>query len=470
MSDRVMAPNNFTGDLREESWVIEGLDCPDCAASLEKAVAAMPGVAEARLSYASSKLKLQYAPLVVPRERIVASVRDAGYRVGNGDASTPGARPAMRPRESFGQIHQRSLLTAVSGVFLALGFLLSTLGVAEPAPEAAYLLGILVGGYTTARAALFALRARQMDMNVLMSAAVIGAVAIGEWTEAASVVFLFALANALQSYTMDHTRRSIRSLLELAPKEAVVLRGGEQARIPAEELAPGDILLVRPGEQIATDGVVAAGSSAVNQAPITGESVPVEKGVGDEVFAGTINQRGFMEVRVTRTYQENTLSRIIHMVEEAQAQKAPSQQFVDRFARYYTPAVIALAAAVAVVPPLFFGGSFGDWFYRALVLLIIACPCALVISTPVSIAAAIATAARNGVLFKGGAHLEALAAISVVAFDKTGTLTRGELAVTDVVTLNGLDRGEVLGIAAALEARSEHPLAEAVVRRAREEG
>ncbi|MGE5618350.1 MAG: heavy metal translocating P-type ATPase [Sphingomonadaceae bacterium] len=455
------------GELRSETLCLEGLDCPDCAATLEKAVAGMPGVVNARLNYTSSTLWVQYAPHLMGRDRIVSGVQDAGYRVRE---EAPKARGEETGITSFLKHHPRGAATAISGILLASGFLLTLLAVPSPVPQLLFGAGIVVGGYHTARSALFALRSGLTDMNVLMTAAVVGATAIGEWTEAASVVFLFSLANALESYTMDRTRRSIRSLLDLAPKEVTLLRDGVQVRVPVEQVAVGDLLLVRPGERIPTDGVVVDGSSSVDQAPITGESVPVEKGVGDELFAGTINQHGALEVRATRSHRDNTLSRIIHMVEEAQAQKAPTQQFVDRFARYYTPAVIALAAGVALVPPLIFGGVFDVWFYRALVLLIIACPCALVISTPVSIAAAIATASRSGVLFKGGSYLEAMGRVPVVAFDKTGTLTSGRLEVTDVVTLNGYDRREVLSVAAALEARSEHPLAQAILRRAAEEG
>jgi Cd2+/Zn2+-exporting ATPase len=340
-----------------------------------------------------------------------------------------------------------------------------------------------------------------------MSLAVIGAVLIDEWAEAAVVVFLFSLGEALEGYTMDRARNAIRSLMALAPAEATVLRpcldcaghldqplpaggvyeGGpcpwcepHELAVPVEELAIGETVLVRPGERIPMDGVVLAGRTAVNQAPITGESLPVEKASGDEVFAGSINGSGAIELRVTRLAGDNTLSRLIHMVEEAQAQKAPAQRWIDRFARVYTPVVVAMAAVVAVAPPLFFGQSLLDtagqtgWLYRALTLLVIACPCALVISTPVSIVGAISAAARHGVLIKGGVHLEALAHVRVVAFDKTGTLTLGRPALIDAQCAAHIaDTGEpcaacddVLALAAAVERRSEHPLAAAVVQAA----
>jgi len=471
MDETAVAPVAAIEVLRSETMPLEGLDCPDCAASLEKAVGAMPGVARARLNYTAATLWVEYAPTLVDRGRIVGTVHEAGLGVKESEA----AANERADRQGTGRLsrlarHPKGVATTLSGLLVATGFLLSVLRVPAPAPQIVFALGVATGGYFTARRALFALRSRQLDMNVLMTAAVLGAMAIGEWTEAASVVFLFSLANALESYTMDRTRRSIRSLLELGPKEATLLRDGEQLKLPVEQIAVNDLVLIRPGERIPTDGVVVSGSSTVDQAPITGESVPVERGVGQDVFAGTINQQGSLEVRASRTYSDNTLSRIIHMVEEAQAQKAPSQQFVDSFARYYTPFVIVLAAGIALVPPAFFGASFDDWFYRALVLLIIACPCALVISTPVSIASAIATASRNGVLFKGGAYLEAVGSIRVVAFDKTGTLTMGRPEVTDVVAVNGYDRQELLAVAASLEARSEHPMAQAILRRAEEDG
>jgi Cd2+/Zn2+-exporting ATPase len=257
--------------------------------------------------------------------------------------------------------------------------------------------------------------------------------------------------------------------MDLAPAEAIVHRNGTDVRLPVDDVRVGDVVVVRPGEKVPLDGRVIAGESQVNQAPVTGESLPVDKGPNDEVFAGTINGRGALDVAVTRLRRDSMLARIIHLVERAQAQRAPSQTFVDRFARVYTPIVLALAVVVAIVPPLLFGGGWGDWVYRALVLLVISCPCALVISTPVSIVSALAAAARKGVLIKGGARLERLAAVRCVAFDKTGTLTKGALRVMDVVPLNGAGPLEVLRLATALEMRSEHPIARAIVERAADE-
>jgi Cd2+/Zn2+-exporting ATPase len=309
-------------------------------------------------------------------------------------------------------------------------------------------------------------RARTLDINVLMLVAVAGAIAIGEWSEAATVVFLFALAQWLESSTMARARSAIRSLMDLTPADALVRRGEIEERVSVDSLDVGELIVVKPGEEIPLDGVVTAGHSEVNQAPITGESLPVDKEPGSEVFAGTINGRGALDVRITRQRRDTTLARVIHLVESAQAQRAPMQSFVDRFAHYYTPAVLALAVLVAAVPPLVFGAAFGEWFYRALVLLVISCPCALVISTPVSIVSALAGAARKGVLIKGGIHLERTARVRCVAFDKTGTLTKGRLEVKDVVPLDGVSARQVIELAAALEMRSEHPVGRAIVRHA----
>jgi Cd2+/Zn2+-exporting ATPase len=320
-------------------------------------------------------------------------------------------------------------------------------------------------GTIDARAGALSLRAFTMDTNLLMTIAAIGAVAIGEWGEAAGVMFLYSLGSALEAYTVDRTRNSIRSLMELSPREASVVSHGHEHRVPVEEVKVGDTVLVRPGEKIPLDGVVSGGSSSVDESAVTGESVPREKTAGSTVYAGTINQRGSLDIRVTRLVGDDTLSRIIHLVEEAQAQKAPSQQFSERFGRIYTPVVVGAAFVIAMISFIFHI----PWLFRqALVLLVVSCPCALVISTPVAIVSAIGNAAKNGVLLKGGTHLEELGRVSVVAFDKTGTLTTGRLEVTDVISLDG-SRTDVLRMAASVESRSEHPLAEAILRLAAEE-
>lgn len=307
-------------------------------------------------------------------------------------------------------------------------------------------------------------------MNALMTLAVVGAIIIGEWTEAATVVFLFAIGTLLESRTMDRARQSIRKLMNLSPAMATVLRDGGGEEVSVKALQVGDRILVKPGGRIPMDGVLDAGSTSVNQAPITGESLPVAKGPGDSVYAGTINGEGAIEIRVTRLATDNTLARIVRLVEEAQGRRAPSQRFVDQFSRIYTPAVIGIAAGIAVVPPLVLGAPFVDWLYRALILLVISCPCALVVSTPVTVVSAITSAARRGILIKGGAYLEAAGALQAIAFDKTGTVTRGQPAVTEVVSLNGHSPEQLLAIAAAVEGSSEHALAEPIVAEAKRRG
>jgi Cd2+/Zn2+-exporting ATPase len=312
-----------------------------------------------------------------------------------------------------------------------------------------------------------------LDINVLMVIAVAGAIALGEWIEAASVVWLFALSQQLESLSLTRARRAIRSMMAVAPSHALVRRSGRESEMPAGEVRPGDVVIVRPGERVPIDGLVVAGTSAVDQAPVTGESWPVEKRAGDQIFAGTINGTGAIEVEALRAASDSAIARIIRLVEHAQAERAPVQTFVDRFARRYTPAVALLGIAVAVVPPLVMGGglaAFGVWGYRAITLLVVACPCALVISTPVSIVSAITTAARHGVLIKGGGHLERAASIRCVAFDKTGTLTHGRVTVTDILGVDGVSSEGVLSIAASLESRSEHPIGRAIVNRAKLDG
>lgn len=442
-----------------ESIRLEGLDCPDCAMKLEKAVGRLNGVLWSSVNYATSILMVEYEQDRVNREMISNRVRDIGYDVAA--EIIPGAAVPPKP----GWFNRKAIATLLAGAFLAAGLIASWLGAGDVTTTLLFAGSIICGGFYAARAGVLSLRALTMDTNFLMTLAAVGAVAIGEWAEGAAVLFLFSLGSALESYTVDRTRNSIRGLIELSPTDASVLRHGHEDRVPVEDVKVGETVVVRPGERIPLDGVVIAGSSSVDEKAITGESVPREKTPGQPVYAGTINQRGSVEVRVTRLVGDDTLSRIIHLVEEAQAQKAPSQQFSERFGQIYTPIVIGLAVVIALIA-LFMREQ---WLFRqSLVLLVVSCPCALVISTPVAIVAAIGNAARNGVLVKGGAHLEEMGRVSVVAFDKTGTLTTGQLEVTDVVPLSGTAE-EVIRIAASIESRSEHPLAEAILKRASEE-
>jgi Zn2+/Cd2+-exporting ATPase len=430
---------------------VAGMDCASCAATVERRVGQLPGVHRAVVNFAAGRLDAEHEPGLA-LEEIEKAVRDAGYGVER-------AREVERP--PFWRT-PRAISVFASALLFVLGLALGLAGAPELASVGAYLAAIVVGGVPIFRAAIAGLRARHMDMNVLMGAATVGAVGIGQWAEAASVVVLFAAGNALQVYAIDRTRGAVRALARLAPDEVLVRRDGSESLVGADEVAVGETVVVRPGERLALDGEVIEGRTTVDESPVTGESTPVEKGPGDAVYSGSLDGGGGVLVRVLREASDSTLQRIARLVEEAQATKAPAEQFVDRFSRLYTPIVVAVAVVLAVVPP-FLGGEFGTWFYRALALLIIACPCALVISTPVTVVSGIGAASRRGILVKGGAALEAAGRLKALAFDKTGTLTEGRPVVSHVVPLDGRDETEVLRLAAALERRSEHPLAHAIL-------
>jgi Cd2+/Zn2+-exporting ATPase len=401
------------GELERSVVRVEGMDCASCAATVEKRVFALPGVRRATVNFAAGRLDAEHEP-GLSVEEIEKAVESAGYQV----SRTEGAEvtPFWRTR--------RAALTGASAALFLVGLALSLAGTSQVLATGAYAAAILVGGLPIFRAAVAGLRARQLDMNVLMAAATIGAAGIGEWAEAASVVVLFSAGNALQAYAVDRTRGAVRSLARLAPNEVLVRRDGGEVVVAADEVGVGEMVVVRPGERLAVDGVVVEGESAMDESPVTGEGVPVEKGPGAGVYSGALNGSGGLVVRATKKSGDSTLQRISHLVEEAQAAKAPAEVFVDRFSRVYTPIVVAGAVGLAVAPPLL-GASFGEWFYRALALLIIACPCALVISTPVTVVAGIGAASRRGILVKGGAALEAAGRLRALALDKTGTLTEG---------------------------------------------
>ena len=356
----------------------------------------------------------------------------------------------------------------MAGLLTGVAFGLAHLGVIPSLVETGiYIVAIPLGGYHWSREGIEELlKEREIGIKILMMAATIGSAILGMWDEAAFLVFLYGAAEGLEEYTYARTRASIRKLLDLAPKEARVIRKGKEITIPAEELVVGDIFVVRPGESIPTDGIIVKGSSSINEAPVTGESIPVEKKDGMKVFAATINQEGALEIRATATYKDNTLAKMVHLVEEAQEQKSKTQLFIEKFGRRYSPLVLLSSLILLVIPPLL-GLSISSWATRAVVLLVAAAPCALVMSTPVAIAAGIGIAGRSGVLIKGGIHLENLGKIKAIAFDKTGTLTKGKPVVTDVVPLNG-DESKVLALAYSVERFSEHPLAQAIVEKAKE--
>lgn len=458
---------------------IHGMDCADEVALLKRALVPVVGAA-GRLQFdiLRGKMTVTAGEPAVDAERIVREVARTGLR-----AEIWSEQPAVQ--KGSGR-NIRTALTTACGVLTGAAFgyhasqsgFMGALGSegagqAEAVPVLSMLMyaaGIIAGGWHIAPRAWLAARRLRPDMNLLMTIAVIGAAAIGEWFEAATVTFLFAVSLALEAWSVGRARRAVEALLAIAPPTARVLAAdGTQSEVPAAQVLAGTRILAKPGDRIALDGTVRKGSSQVNQAPITGESLPVEKAPGADVFAGTINGSGALEIEVTRVAGETTLAQIIRMVGEAQSKRAPAEQWVDRFALVYTPVIFAMAVAIAVVPPLF-GGDLSEWIYRALVLLVIGCPCALVISTPVSIVASLASAARNGVLVKGGAFIEAPAKLRVVALDKTGTLTEGRPKVVEVTALGTHTEDELLRAATAIEAHSDHPLARAIVEFAKARG
>ena len=440
-------------------FVIDDMDCQAEEALIRKRLGKLDGVRGLEFDLLARRLTVGHD--LPGDEPILAALAEIGMKAAAGAAAEqPGgaATPAIPARA-------KSLL-ALSGAAAIASEVLVWTGSAETSTPVIglALLSIALGGYGTLRKGWLALKTFTLNINFLMSLAVAGAVAIGEWPEAAVVIFLFALAEMIETLSLDHARNAIHGLMSMTPATAwVQLAGGEWQEVPAESVSVGVTARVRPGERIPLDGVVTSGSSSVNQAPITGESVPVMKTAGDPVFAGTVNERGMLEFRVTANKGNTTLARIVKSVQEAQGQRAPTQRFIDSFAGYYTPVVVALAALTVAVPVLFFGGAFEPWFYKALVMLVISCPCALVISTPVTVVSGLAAAARRGILVKGGLHLENGRLLKAVALDKTGTLTHGKPVVTDIVPLGGRSAEKILGLAAAVDSHSEHPVAAAIV-------
>lgn len=436
-----------TGD-GVQTYLIEGMDCGACAVTIEKHLQHVPGVEEVRVNFSTGKMQIRHTRDV---EDIAKEVSKAGFH-----ATLAGRRSKDVPsRKSM----ETPLL--LSGILLAFGFFGSFTDTSPLLITLCYGASIVIGGYKPAKSAFYAIRSKSLDMNVLMTTAAVGAALIGEWLEGATVVWLFALGAALQNRSIERTRESIRGLMDLAPSEAWVKAGTELVKTSVDDITVGTVIVVKPGEKIPLDGTIVAGYSTVNQAPITGESIPADKQIGDAVYAGTINEEGSLEIHVTKLVKDTTIARIIYLVEEAQEKKAPTQAFVDRFARIYTPIVFALAWAVIMIPPLAGMGEWMEWVYKGLELLVVACPCALVISTPVAIVSAIGNAAKNGVLIKGGTALEVAGALRVIAFDKTGTLTEGKPKVVQVTALEGSE-GELLSFARTIEEYSNHPIAKAI--------
>jgi Cd2+/Zn2+-exporting ATPase len=441
---------------------VQHLDCENEAAKIEAGLGGREGVVEVRTFPKAGKVAVTFEPSKTSREALERALTSLGF---------PVARDAER--EAPGLWSPKVLASVASGVLLAVGWGLSrTLTVTWPSLVALGL-AILIGGYFFAREGLEKLFGKRVvGIELLMSTAALGAAALGEPLEAAMLVFLYSISEAAEGFTEQKTRAAVRALMKLVPKVALVRRDGADVEVAVESLAVGDVFIVRPGESVATDGEIVRGETSINQAPVTGESVPVKKAAGDEVFAGTINADGVIEVRATKTFQENTVAKIIHLVEQAQEKKGESQRFIERFGARYSPAVLAGGVLVAAVLVFAFGFSWNAALHRAVVFIVAAAPCALVISVPITLVAALGTGARNGVLIKGGVILERLATIRNIALDKTGTLTRGEPIVTDFVRLDSSPHAEseLLSRIAAIESRSEHPVARAIVAHARARG
>lgn len=443
------------GDVKdgfvESTFRISGADCSDEVNAIKKALSAI-GVESVSVNLLAATATVQY-PSRLDAKNVKAAIESTGVKV------------VENADEGFYFANKnRILLIVVSGLFLSLGMGLDWLKLAsEPILLPMFGFATALSGVLVFPKAWRALLSLSLDMNVLMSIAVIGAFAIKEYSEGATVVFLFSLAELLESFSVARARQAIKAVLKLTPQVAQIERDGDVVSIPVSEVRVDQIIFVRPGDSFPLDGIVTEGSSTVNQAPLTGESVPVEKNVGDTVFAGTINENGALTVKVTKAFQDTKISRVLKLIEEAQEQKAPSERFVDRFAKIYTPVVFLVALGVALIPPLLMGQAFDQWFYRALVLLVIACPCALVLATPISVVSGLASLARNGVLVKGGKYLEALGKINAIALDKTGTITEGKFKVQNFRGITNENESEVLRIAVALEKSSTHPLAKAIL-------
>lgn len=452
-----------------KTYRVQGFTCANCAGKFENNVKQLSGVEDATVNFGASKISVYGHATIEELEK--AGAFENLKVTPEKSAHNVSQEATDDTKEEKVPFYKKYSTLLYSTSFLVFGYLSYFVnGEENLLTTLLFLASMVVGGLSLFKVGLQNLLRFEFDMKTLMTVAVIGGAIIGEWGEVALVVILFAISEELERFSMDRARNSIRSLMGIAPKEALVRRNGQEIMIHVDDIAVGDIMIVKPGEKIAMDGVVVNGYSAVNQAAITGESVPVGKTVDDEVFAGTLNEEGLLEVKITKLVEDTTISKIIHLVEEAQGERAPAQAFVDKFAKYYTPIIMIIAALVVVAPPLLFGGSWETWIYQGLAVLVVGCPCALVISTPISIVSAIGNAAKKGVLIKGGVYLEEMGALKAIAFDKTGTLTKGVPVVTDFTVLNNqMNEKELLAIITALEYRSQHPLASAIMKKAEEE-
>ncbi len=447
---------------KQLTYELNGLTCANCAAKFEKNLKELPNVSNASVNFTASKVTIDNHISVDQIEQAGAfdgiSVKKTNESTVKNDHSNRSFWKNRQNIEAF-----IAFLLLVAGIFSHF-----YLGASHPLTISVLILSATIGGYDLFITGVKHLLAFHFDMKTLMTIAIIGAILIGEWIEGAVVVLLFAISEALEAYSVDKARNSIQTLMDIAPSEATILKNNIPTVLPVEEIQIDDIMIIKPGEKIAMDGVVISGKSTVNQAAITGESMPVAKNITDEVFAGTLNEEGFIEVKVTKVVEDTTLAKIIHLVEDAQTKKAPAQLFVDKFATYYTPTIMVLALLVATVPPLVFSMDWSKWIYLGLATLVVGCPCALIISTPVAIVTAIGNAAKNGVLIKGGIHLEEAGRLKAIAFDKTGTLTIGKPSVTTIVPIGDYSQNEIVEIAMTIEQYSQHPIASAVMAKAQE--
>lgn len=458
---------------------IEGMDCASCVGKIETALVRMPGVSDIQLNFATEKLDLTLASDAATQlSDIEKTIKRLGFGISattdqqtTSDIGSVSDNQSAKQRQRWWQTRKGKQVVGL-GILMSIAYALTLLF-----PDYGlwvFAVTVLAGVSPFARKAFaLAISGSPFSIEMLMSVAALGALIIGEPEEAAAVVFLFSVGELLESVAADRARAGIRALASLVPKTAILLdTQGVQRDVPAASLQVNDLVLVRPGDRVSADGVIVQGTSSLDDSPVTGESVPVVKTVGDEVFAGSINVDGALNVRVEKTAADNTIARIIELVEQAQASKAPTARFIEKFSRYYTPAVMAIAALVIIVPPLALGGEWATWLYRGLALLLIACPCALVLSTPAAIASGLAVGTRRGLLIKGGSALEVIGRVNTVAFDKTGTLTEGKPRVTDVVAftqelVGSQDQDEILALFASVESASSHPLAKAIINHAK---
>ena len=443
--------------MTEKTYRIEGLSCTNCAGKFEKNVKQLPGVTSATVNFGASKISVE-------GQTTIEELEEAGAFENLIIRDDQENDEQVRSKESFIKLNI-ALIISLGFILVAVISQLS-LGEDHLLTKALYILAIIIGGFDLFKEGFSDLIKLDFSMESLMTIAIIGAAFIGEWAEGSIVVILFAISEALERFSMDKARQSIRSLMDIAPKEALIRRNNVEQLVSVDKIDIDDIMIIKPGQKIAMDWLVINGHSSVNQAEITGESVPVEKQLDDEVFAGTLNEEGVLEVKVTKKVTDTTIAKIIHLVEEAQGERAPAQAFVDKFAKYYTPFIIIMALLIVVVPPLFFGGDWNKWLYQGLSILVVGCPCSLVISTPVSIVSAIGNAAKNGVLVKGGGYLEEIGHLRAIAFDKTGTLTKGKPVVTDFIATSSETDINYLSIISSLESLSQHPLASAILNEA----